>query len=75
MSYKYIEIFFFIDLWFLYCDLMVINFNMIVLVFMILNLGFCLVKFLIIDVNSFIYMELVLRIVELNVFMEVCLMV
>lgn len=71
------EIFFFIDLWFLYCDLMVINFNMIVfnLVFMILNLGFGLVKFLIIDVNSFIYMELVLRIVELNVFMEVFLMV
>lgn len=54
---------------------MVINFNMIVLVFMIVNLGFGLVKFLIIDVNSFIYMELVLRIVELNVFMEVCLMV
>lgn len=69
------EIFFFIDLWFLYCNLMVINFNMIVLVFMIVNLGFGLVKFLIIDFNSFIYMELVLRMVELNVFMEVCLMV
>lgn len=69
------EIFFFIDLWFLYCDLMIINFNMIVLVFMILNLGFGLVKFLIIDVNSFIYMEFVLKLLELNVFMEVFLLI
>lgn len=69
------EIFFFIDLWFLYCDLMIINFNMIVLVFMILNLGFDLVKFLIIDVNSFIYMEFVLKLLELNVFMEVFLLI
>lgn len=69
------EIFFFIDLWFLYCNLMVIYFNMIVLVFMVLNLGFGLVKFLIIDVNSFMYMEFVLKLLELNVFMEVFLLI